>query len=70
MIDLKDSDFSFGPNCSKHPEILPGESFYSNMTLDRFKKLDIKSKRAGVNAYENNYRPLIDHVPVFIKNGD
>ncbi|MDP2598245.1 MAG: hypothetical protein Q8P49_00255 [Candidatus Liptonbacteria bacterium] len=57
----------------KHPELLPGEKFYTNISSDKlesFSALPIASKRLGDKAYARDGTLLENCRPVFVERSE
>ena len=63
LIDYFNDSFN-----TNHPELAPGEMFYSNITTDKVKNRVPKhnNERIGLVAYSPKGEKLIGCVPVFI----
>ena len=54
----------------KHPELLDNEVFFTNSSLSKFQKMEFRTKRIGIIAYDGKGHQLThnDWFPVFLSN--
>jgi hypothetical protein len=54
----------------KHPELLEGEMWITNLSPDKIDEIQYDTKRVGITAYDNFGNVVEGLVPVFISRAE